>query len=224
MAWLWSRQNCWLYSLTPCCNTTVHTQCAFKLQYPPSNSSASSGSVQRSVYTTDGALALVYDIIQKTPYAPSLTQHTALTAPSVVGMLFSQHKHHMPLRGPAWCLHLRQVPTSQVGLGHAGLSFPCWRSYFLCLGGWFRHESLLSGKGSDIPCRKFPSQVFPCPIRARCGPLLLGKDLRQGPACPREGSHEAILIYQAATPPPFVLRNNPLTVKLEQRHLTLLWI
>lgn len=56
----------------------VPLNCNTRVPSSSCNSSASSGSVQRSVYTTDGGLALVYDIIQKMPYAPSLTQHIAI--------------------------------------------------------------------------------------------------------------------------------------------------
>lgn len=154
--------------------------------------------MQRSAYTADGGLALVYDIIQKVPYALSLTQHTASTVPSVVGRLFSQHgRHHKPfLEELRDACNPRQVPTShshsQVALGRARLDATTSRASV------DDSSCLFSGKGSDNPrVGKFPSPVLPCPIRVSRGPLLLGKHLPQGPVCPLEASQEAVLIHQA---------------------------
>lgn len=68
-------------------------------------------------------LALVYDIIQRLPYASSRTQHTASPVPSVVGMLFpnigSTTSRSEDFLTHAWCLHLSQVYP------HTSLS-PSW--------------------------------------------------------------------------------------------------
>lgn len=68
-------------------------------------------------------LALVYDIIQRLPYASSRTQHTASPVPSVVGMLFpnigSTTSRSEDFLTHAWCLHLSRVYP------HTSLS-PSW--------------------------------------------------------------------------------------------------
>lgn len=59
-----------------------------------------------------------------------------------------------------------------------------------CLFSWKRSEN-----------RGWWSRVILGPIRASCGPLLLGKHLSQGPVCPREGFQKAMLVYQVAPLP-----------------------
>lgn len=69
-------------------------------------------------------LALVYDIIQRLPYASSLTQHTASPVPSVVGMLLpnigSTTSRSEDFLTHAWCLHLSWVYS------HTSLSPLSW--------------------------------------------------------------------------------------------------
>lgn len=96
---------------------------------PPRCSSVCSGSMLRSVYTSDGGLALVYDIIQKRPYALSLTQHTASTAPSVIGMLFSQTKAS-PRATPTSGMMLGSQTSSNF-ISHVGGTWKCLAAFSL---------------------------------------------------------------------------------------------
>lgn len=227
--------------LTSQSHTVLQHNCSHSLNVPlncnssvpscPCNSSASSGSVQRSVYTTDGGLALVYDIIQKMPYALSQTQHTASAVQSVavIGMLFSQYKHcNKLLRGPARCLHLRQVPTSHP---FTSQFWECWAAFFssgalmscaLTEDSGVLHEScLFSGKRSDAPGRECPHlesfHVQSQLVVAHCssGNTSLRDQSVPGKVPMRQYS------FIKRPNPSFVLRNNPLTVKLRQCQLNL---
>lgn len=122
----------------------------------PRNTPVSSGSMQRSVYTTNRGLALVYDIIQKMPYAPSLNQRTALTVPSVIGISISTSRYE-DLQDT--CISDRFQPRilHRLNLKMLGCLFPVdtVMSCALMDASGVLHEScLFSGKRSDNPGRR----------------------------------------------------------------------